>query len=169
MFQWWNSGLALLPRATLSAWVKMGWLEYSPFVAFAFLHSPLFVKTKTRTMGIKSWTTFLHQLVFFLWWMFPPFFLSSLPSPLPASLCPSPSPSQSAYRMFTTNTCLKHMISKVRRDAHHFERYQHNRDLVAFLNMFTVFIASGSLNRNITSLIRSLKCHRRSVRDTCGS
>ncbi|XP_038128816.1 E3 ubiquitin-protein ligase HECW2-like, partial [Cyprinodon tularosa] len=42
----------------------------------------------------------------------------------------------SAYRMFTTNTCLKHMISKVRRDAHHYERYQHNRDLVAFLNMF---------------------------------
>ncbi|TWW64009.1 E3 ubiquitin-protein ligase HECW2 [Takifugu flavidus] len=41
-----------------------------------------------------------------------------------------------AYRLFTTNTCLKHMISKVRRDAHHFERYQHNRDLVAFLNMF---------------------------------
>uniref|UniRef100_A0A8C2EBT2 HECT-type E3 ubiquitin transferase n=1 Tax=Cyprinus carpio TaxID=7962 RepID=A0A8C2EBT2_CYPCA len=41
-----------------------------------------------------------------------------------------------AYRMFTSNTCLKHMISKVRRDAHHFERYQHNRDLVAFLNMF---------------------------------
>uniref|UniRef100_A0A674B244 HECT-type E3 ubiquitin transferase n=1 Tax=Salmo trutta TaxID=8032 RepID=A0A674B244_SALTR len=43
----------------------------------------------------------------------------------------------SAYRMFTSNTCLKHMISKVRRDAHHYERYQHNRDLVAFLNMFT--------------------------------
>ncbi|KAM6893228.1 E3 ubiquitin-protein ligase HECW2 isoform 1-T1 [Lycodopsis pacificus] len=42
----------------------------------------------------------------------------------------------SAYRMFTTNTCLKHMISKVRRDGHHFERYQHNRDLVAFLNLF---------------------------------
>ncbi|XP_073722336.1 E3 ubiquitin-protein ligase HECW2 [Misgurnus anguillicaudatus] len=42
----------------------------------------------------------------------------------------------SAYRMFTSNTCLKHMISKVRRDTHHFERYQHNRDLVAFLNMF---------------------------------
>ncbi|XP_058473703.1 E3 ubiquitin-protein ligase HECW2 isoform X2 [Solea solea] len=41
----------------------------------------------------------------------------------------------SAYRMFATNTCLKHMISKVRRDTHHFERYQHNRDLVAFLNM----------------------------------
>ncbi|XP_051787007.1 E3 ubiquitin-protein ligase HECW2-like isoform X3 [Erpetoichthys calabaricus] len=42
----------------------------------------------------------------------------------------------SAYRMFTNNTCLKHMITKVRRDTHHFERYQHNRDLVAFLNMF---------------------------------
>ncbi|XP_028320590.1 E3 ubiquitin-protein ligase HECW2 isoform X2 [Gouania willdenowi] len=42
----------------------------------------------------------------------------------------------SAYRMFTTNTCLKHMISKMRRDAQHYERYQHNRDLVAFLNMF---------------------------------
>ncbi|XP_037552766.1 E3 ubiquitin-protein ligase HECW2 [Nematolebias whitei] len=41
----------------------------------------------------------------------------------------------SAHRMFTTNTCLKHMISKVRRDTHHFERYQHNRDLVSFLNM----------------------------------
>ncbi|XP_053554543.1 E3 ubiquitin-protein ligase HECW2 isoform X2 [Bombina bombina] len=42
----------------------------------------------------------------------------------------------SAYRMFTNNTCLKHMITKVRRDSHHFERYQHNRDLVGFLNMF---------------------------------
>ncbi|KAG5833557.1 hypothetical protein ANANG_G00277150, partial [Anguilla anguilla] len=43
----------------------------------------------------------------------------------------------SAYRMFTSNTCLKHMVSKVRRDTHHFERYQHNRDLVTFLNMFS--------------------------------
>lgn len=42
----------------------------------------------------------------------------------------------SAYRMFTNNSCLKHMITKVRRDAHHFERYQHNRDLVGFLNLF---------------------------------
>ncbi|XP_076159342.1 E3 ubiquitin-protein ligase HECW2 isoform X2 [Alosa pseudoharengus] len=42
----------------------------------------------------------------------------------------------SAYRLFTSNTCLKHMISKVRRDAHNFERYQHNRDLVTFLNLF---------------------------------
>lgn len=52
------------------------------------------------------------------------------PSPTSASL-------QSAYRMFTSNTCLKHMISKVRRDAHYFERYQHNRDLVTFLNIFS--------------------------------
>ncbi|XP_051998518.1 E3 ubiquitin-protein ligase HECW2-like [Xyrauchen texanus] len=43
----------------------------------------------------------------------------------------------SAYHMFTNNTCLKHMISKVRRDAQHFERYQHNRDLVNFLNLFS--------------------------------
>ncbi|CAJ0945359.1 unnamed protein product, partial [Ranitomeya imitator] len=43
---------------------------------------------------------------------------------------------ESAYRMFTNNSCLKHMITKVRRDTHHFERYQHNRDLVGFLNLF---------------------------------
>uniref|UniRef100_A0A8C1UF83 HECT-type E3 ubiquitin transferase n=1 Tax=Cyprinus carpio TaxID=7962 RepID=A0A8C1UF83_CYPCA len=43
----------------------------------------------------------------------------------------------SAYRMFTSNTCLKHMISKVRRDGQHFERYQHNRDLVNFLSLFS--------------------------------
>uniref|UniRef100_A0A8B9JM04 HECT-type E3 ubiquitin transferase n=1 Tax=Astyanax mexicanus TaxID=7994 RepID=A0A8B9JM04_ASTMX len=43
----------------------------------------------------------------------------------------------SAYRLFTSNSCLKHMISKVRRDAANFERYQHNRDLVTFLNLFT--------------------------------
>nr|XP_014340248.1 PREDICTED: E3 ubiquitin-protein ligase HECW2 isoform X2 [Latimeria chalumnae]XP_014340249.1 PREDICTED: E3 ubiquitin-protein ligase HECW2 isoform X2 [Latimeria chalumnae] len=42
----------------------------------------------------------------------------------------------SAYRMFTSNSCLKHMITKIRRDTHHFERYQHNRDLVVFLNLF---------------------------------
>ncbi|XP_062337566.1 E3 ubiquitin-protein ligase HECW1 [Osmerus eperlanus] len=42
-----------------------------------------------------------------------------------------------AYRMFTNSTCLKHMILKVRRDARNFERYQHNRDLVTFLNRFT--------------------------------
>ncbi|XP_018609824.2 E3 ubiquitin-protein ligase HECW1-like isoform X3 [Scleropages formosus] len=41
-----------------------------------------------------------------------------------------------AYRMFTNSTCLKHMILKIRRDARNFERYQHNRDLVAFLNKF---------------------------------
>ncbi|XP_072364881.1 E3 ubiquitin-protein ligase HECW1-like isoform X2 [Scyliorhinus torazame] len=42
----------------------------------------------------------------------------------------------SAYRIFTNSNCLKHMILKIRRDARNFERYQHNRDLVTFLNMF---------------------------------
>ncbi|XP_037135455.1 E3 ubiquitin-protein ligase HECW1 isoform X2 [Syngnathus acus] len=42
----------------------------------------------------------------------------------------------SAYRMFTSSSCVKHMILKVRRDAKNFERYQHNRDLVVFLNKF---------------------------------
>uniref|UniRef100_A0A673KRH5 HECT-type E3 ubiquitin transferase n=1 Tax=Sinocyclocheilus rhinocerous TaxID=307959 RepID=A0A673KRH5_9TELE len=41
-----------------------------------------------------------------------------------------------AYRMFTNSSCLKHMVLKIRRDARNFERYQHNRDLVAFLNRF---------------------------------
>ncbi|KAL1006335.1 hypothetical protein UPYG_G00071000 [Umbra pygmaea] len=41
-----------------------------------------------------------------------------------------------AYRVFTNSTCLKHMILKIRRDARNFERYQHNRDLVIFLNKF---------------------------------
>nr|XP_055037955.1 E3 ubiquitin-protein ligase HECW1-like isoform X6 [Misgurnus anguillicaudatus] len=41
-----------------------------------------------------------------------------------------------AYRMFSNSTCLKHMVLKVRRDARNFERYQHNRDLVTFLNKF---------------------------------
>ncbi|KAF6085955.1 HECT, C2 and WW domain containing E3 ubiquitin protein ligase 1 [Phyllostomus discolor] len=41
-----------------------------------------------------------------------------------------------AYRVFTSSTCLKHMILKIRRDARNFERYQHNRDLVNFINMF---------------------------------
>jgi E3 ubiquitin-protein ligase HECW1 len=31
---------------------------------------------------------------------------------------------------------VRHMISKVRRDANNFERYQHNRDLVSLLNAF---------------------------------
>lgn len=44
---------------------------------------------------------------------------------------------QAAYRMFTSSSCVKHMILKVRRDARNFERYQHNRDLVVFLNRFT--------------------------------
>lgn len=54
----------------------------------------------------------------------------------PHALPDRPAGSQSAYRVFTSSTCLKHMILKVRRDARNFERYQHNRDLVNFINMF---------------------------------
>lgn len=57
-------------------------------------------------------------------------------SPNPTAFPVGPDPSQSAYRVFTSSTCLKHMILKVRRDARNFERYQHNRDLVNFINMF---------------------------------
>lgn len=38
--------------------------------------------------------------------------------------------------MFTSSSCVKHMVLKVRRDARNFERYQHNRDLVVFINKF---------------------------------
>lgn len=55
---------------------------------------------------------------------------------IPTAFPVGPDPSQSAYRVFTSSTCLKHMILKVRRDARNFERYQHNRDLVNFINMF---------------------------------
>ncbi|KAJ3594667.1 hypothetical protein NHX12_003974, partial [Muraenolepis orangiensis] len=63
---------------------------------------------------------------------------SSLASPANsqklAALLQSPA---GAYRLFTNSTCLKHMILKIRRDARNFERYQHNRDLVAFINRFS--------------------------------
>ncbi|XP_062613683.1 E3 ubiquitin-protein ligase HECW2-like [Saccostrea cucullata] len=41
-----------------------------------------------------------------------------------------------AMAEYNRNGTLKHMISKIRRDQHNFERYQHNRDLVSFLNHF---------------------------------
>ena len=43
---------------------------------------------------------------------------------------------QSALADFNRNSNLKHMINKIRRDPQVFERYQHNRDLVAFINSF---------------------------------
>uniref|UniRef100_A0A8C7XK87 HECT-type E3 ubiquitin transferase n=1 Tax=Oryzias sinensis TaxID=183150 RepID=A0A8C7XK87_9TELE len=42
----------------------------------------------------------------------------------------------SNYNPMTGSSCVKHMILKVRRDARNFERYQHNRDLVVFINKF---------------------------------
>ncbi|XP_048753838.2 E3 ubiquitin-protein ligase HECW2-like isoform X3 [Ostrea edulis] len=41
-----------------------------------------------------------------------------------------------AMAEYNRNGTLKHMISKIRRDPHNFDRYQHNRDLVSFLNHF---------------------------------
>ncbi|XP_063233150.1 LOW QUALITY PROTEIN: E3 ubiquitin-protein ligase HECW2-like [Bacillus rossius redtenbacheri] len=43
---------------------------------------------------------------------------------------------QEALVLYNRHTSLKHMLSKIRRDPHAFERYQHNRDLVALVNMF---------------------------------
>ncbi|XP_068630023.1 E3 ubiquitin-protein ligase HECW2 isoform X2 [Battus philenor] len=44
---------------------------------------------------------------------------------------------QEASALYNGNSTLKHMISKIRRDTASFERYQHNRDLVALVNMFS--------------------------------
>ncbi|XP_047021067.1 uncharacterized protein LOC124631018 isoform X2 [Helicoverpa zea] len=44
---------------------------------------------------------------------------------------------QEASLLYNGNSTLKHMISKIRRDTTSFERYQHNRDLVALVNMFS--------------------------------
>ncbi|XP_013180490.1 PREDICTED: E3 ubiquitin-protein ligase HECW2-like isoform X2 [Papilio xuthus] len=44
---------------------------------------------------------------------------------------------QEASALYNGNSTLKHMISKIRRDTSSFERYQHNRDLVALVNMFS--------------------------------
>ncbi|XP_049867400.1 uncharacterized protein LOC126367741 isoform X4 [Pectinophora gossypiella] len=44
---------------------------------------------------------------------------------------------QEASSLYNGNSTLKHMISKIRRDTSSFERYQHNRDLVALVNMFS--------------------------------
>ncbi|XP_074659539.1 E3 ubiquitin-protein ligase HECW2-like [Tubulanus polymorphus] len=43
---------------------------------------------------------------------------------------------QNALLEYNRNSTLKHMITKIRRDLTIFERYQHNRDLVALLNLF---------------------------------
>ncbi|CAG5134538.1 unnamed protein product [Candidula unifasciata] len=43
---------------------------------------------------------------------------------------------ESAMVDYNRNSKLKHMITKIRRDPKTFERYQHNRDLVSFVNLF---------------------------------
>ncbi|KAK7508593.1 hypothetical protein BaRGS_00000159 [Batillaria attramentaria] len=42
-----------------------------------------------------------------------------------------------AMAEYNRNGTLKHMITKIRRDPRTFERYQHNRDLVSFVNLFS--------------------------------
>ncbi|XP_059473109.1 E3 ubiquitin-protein ligase HECW2 isoform X2 [Neocloeon triangulifer] len=43
---------------------------------------------------------------------------------------------EEAFNLYNRSGTLKHMVTKIRRDGHAFERYQHNRDLVTMLNMF---------------------------------
>ncbi|XP_071961734.1 E3 ubiquitin-protein ligase HECW2-like isoform X2 [Antedon mediterranea] len=42
-----------------------------------------------------------------------------------------------AFKMYQKNSSLKHMVNKIRRDPNKFGDYQHNRDLVALLNLFS--------------------------------
>lgn len=45
---------------------------------------------------------------------------------------------QEAIDIYNSVSALKHMISRIRRDPSSFQRYQHNRDLVALVNCFAV-------------------------------
>lgn len=45
---------------------------------------------------------------------------------------------QEAIDIYNSVSALKHMISRIRRDPSCFQRYQHNRDLVALVNYFAV-------------------------------
>lgn len=45
---------------------------------------------------------------------------------------------QEAIDIYNSVSALKHMISRIRRDPSCFQRYQHNRDLVALVNFFAV-------------------------------
>ncbi|XP_033220381.1 E3 ubiquitin-protein ligase HECW2-like [Belonocnema kinseyi] len=42
-----------------------------------------------------------------------------------------------AMELYNRNSSLKHMISRIRRDSVVFPRYEHNRDLVALINLFS--------------------------------
>eukprot|EP00106_Octopus_bimaculoides_P007087 XP_014774529.1 PREDICTED: mediator of DNA damage checkpoint protein 1-like [Octopus bimaculoides] len=44
---------------------------------------------------------------------------------------------EGVLQAYNRNSTLNHMITRIRRDPQTFERYQHNRDLVSFLNIFT--------------------------------
>ncbi|XP_022917427.1 E3 ubiquitin-protein ligase HECW2 isoform X2 [Onthophagus taurus] len=44
---------------------------------------------------------------------------------------------QDALSLYNRNSTLKHMIGRIRRDPPTFEKYQHNKELVALVNMFS--------------------------------
>lgn len=52
---------------------------------------------------------------------------------------------EQAIEMWTGNSALKHMVSRIRRDPNSFVRYQHNRDLVTLSNCFV------QLNKDLPS------------------
>ncbi|XP_063706848.1 E3 ubiquitin-protein ligase HECW2 [Culicoides brevitarsis] len=52
---------------------------------------------------------------------------------------------EQAIEMWTGNSALKHMVSRIRRDPNSFARYQHNRDLVTLCNCF------AQLNKDLPS------------------
>lgn len=43
---------------------------------------------------------------------------------------------QAAKHFYQRNNSVKHMVNRVRRDPNKFKDYQHNRDLVALMNLF---------------------------------
>lgn len=43
---------------------------------------------------------------------------------------------QDATALYNRHPPLKHMINRIRRDAAYFEKYQHNKELVALVNLF---------------------------------
>lgn len=43
---------------------------------------------------------------------------------------------QEAQVAYTSNSALKHMVHRIRKDPTNFLKYWHNKDLVNFLNMF---------------------------------
>jgi len=43
---------------------------------------------------------------------------------------------QEAYQLYVSRTTVKYMVTKVTRDRRNFREYQHNKDLVRFINWY---------------------------------